>query len=122
MKLKNLIPIAALAFLVSCGPTYELSDGTVVVSDDTRTAFVTQYPNASTVKWSYYDPDVTPIVDWELVDWPVLDDRDYIVTFSMDNEPYYAGYDSEGNWVGTAYVVSNTTTIPVSVNKVVTDS
>ena len=121
MKLRNLVPVAAIAFLLSCGPSsYQLSDGTVVVVPEyTRTAFVTQYPTATTVVWSEYDPAVTPIVDWELVEWPVMDDGDLVVSFAMDDMPYYAWYDSDGNWIGTAYIVSNMSTVPSAINTVV---
>jgi hypothetical protein len=121
MKLRSLIPVAALAILVSCGPsTYQVSDGSViVVPDHTRTAFVTQYPTATTVVWSSYDASIPSVIDWELAGWPVMDESDYMVSFTMDNEPYYAYYDSDGNWVGTAYVVTNMNSLPAAINTVV---
>jgi hypothetical protein len=56
------------------------------------------------------------MIDWDMAGWSNLDSRDYVVRFDMDNQPYYAWYDSDGNWVGTAYAVSDYTTLPSYVN------
>ena len=42
--------------------------------------------------------------------WTVIDADDYVVQFDMDNEKYYAWYDTNGEWIGTAYVVNDFTT------------
>src|SRR5437667_11944979 len=108
MKLKILSLLAGVAFMVSCGPTYQVTtpEGLNVPSG-TIAAFTTQYPNATDVVWSTYDATTVPVVDWELAGWPALDDNDYVVRFNMDNGDYYAYYDDTGDWIGTAMVVTD---------------
>ena len=43
--------------------------------------------------------------------WTVIDAGDYVVQFDMDNEKYYPWYDTNGGWIGTAYVVNDFTTL-----------
>jgi len=123
MKLRNLIPLAALAFLLSCGPTtYELADGTtIVVPRRATTDFMDQYPTADAVVWSYYDVDADEnvIVDFDFLGWPVMTESDYVVTFNMDGQPHFAWYDADGTWIGTAQAVGNINTLPASINTVV---
>jgi hypothetical protein len=116
MKLKILSLLAGLALIVSCGPTYKVttSNGAVVPAG-TVTVFTTQYPTASNIVWSTYDVNAVPI-DWELAGWPMLETDDYVVKFNMDNGDYYAWYDSDGNWIGTAMVISDFKTLPAAVN------
>ena len=101
MKLKILSLLAGVAFMVSCGPSYEITDPNtttlVDVPSGTVTTFTTQYPGATRVVWSAYDPAVVPI-DWELTGWPVLTTNDYVVRFNMDNSDYYGYYDANGDW------------------------
>lgn len=131
MKLRNYLSIAALAALAACGTPYQATDTsttdtgtttttTVVVPDATRTAFTTQYPTASNVVWTNYDAAATLPIDWELSGWSTLDAQDHLVRFDMDNENYYAWYDSDGNWVGSAFVMKDYTQLPAAVNTVVT--
>jgi hypothetical protein len=113
MKLRNLIAVAALGTLAACETTYQATDtGMVTVSTETQRAFTDQYPNSSNVAWSYYDPNVVVLNVWELTGWPTLDASDYAVRFDMDGDNYYAWYDSDGTWVGTAYVVKDFNTLP----------
>jgi hypothetical protein len=123
MKLRSLIPVAAIAFLVSCGPsTYQLADGTeIVVPRHTRTAFVEQYPTAAEIAWSHYDPNMLTLIEREWPEWADLTEDDYVVTFTVDETPYYAYYDADGNWLGTVYVVTDMNTVPVAVTTVVSD-
>jgi uncharacterized membrane protein YkoI len=118
MKLKILSLVAAVAVLVSCGPSYRVTDGSTVttlnVPAGIQTSFVTQYPNATAVVWTSYDEAMLPI-DWELTGWPAMDPGDYLVRFDMNNEKYYAWYDSNGDWVGTAYVINDYKTLPDAV-------
>lgn len=121
MKLKTFLAVAAIATFAACGTTYKATDtGVIVVSDDTRNAFVAQYPTSSNVVWSNYDANVVPIHDWELAEWPLLDATDYVVKFNMNNANYYAWYDSDGTWIGTTYAISDFTTLPSVVNTTLT--
>jgi uncharacterized membrane protein YkoI len=119
MKLRDFLVIGAIAGVAACGEPYRATDTSVVVAPDgTVTAFNTQYPSATNVVWTRYDAAVVPI-DWELAGWTTLDNNDYLVRFDMDNEKYYAWYDDTGEWVGTAYVVSDLKTVPDVVTKAV---
>jgi hypothetical protein len=116
MKLKSLIAVAAVGLLFSCSEPYRATDQTLMVTvpDGTRSTFTTQYPTASNIIWSGYDQVVVPI-DWELSGWAPLDTDDYVVQFDMDNQRYYAWYDVNGNWVGTAYALQDHSSLPMEV-------
>jgi hypothetical protein len=117
MKWRLLILAAVTGLLSACGETYQATDtGTIPVSRTAYRAFVTEYPNATNVVWGYYDPAIIIVNEWELTGWTVLDTDDYAVRFDMDGEDYYAWYDSDGTWIGTAYVVKDYTRLPVMVN------
>lgn len=116
MKFRNLIAIAAFSLFAACETTYRATDSGLVVPEETQVAFSTQYPNATSVYWSNYDPQVIVLNDWELAGWPTMETNDYVVTFNMDNEKYYAWYDTDGTWIGSAYVVKDYTVLPSAVN------
>jgi hypothetical protein len=112
-----------LAVLVSCGPSYRVTDQTTVGVDvpaAVTTAFTTQYPTATTVVWSNYDATVLPI-DWELSGWPAMDQGDFVVTYNLNNDKYYSWYDSDGNWIGTAYVMNDYKSLPSAINTMLND-
>ena len=115
MKLKTFIAVAVIALFTACSSTYRATDTGVVISSDAARAFDLQYPTATNVVWSAYDPNVVILNDWDMTGWAVIDADDYVVTFDMDNEKYYAWYDSNGDWVGSAYVVSDFSTLPNAV-------
>jgi len=112
MKLKTFIAVAVVALLTDCSSTYRATDTGVVISTDATRAFELQYPAATNVVWNSYDPNVVILNDWDLAGWTVIDADDYVVQFDMDNEKYYAWYDTNGEWIGTAYVVNDFTTLP----------
>lgn len=122
MKLKIMSLVTAMVLLLSCGTTTQTSTSSNPAYDvpaTIQTSFTTQYPTATNVVWSGYDVAMVPI-DWELTDWATLDNNDYVVRFDMDNENYYAWYDSDGNWVGSAYVVNDQSTLPSAVSNLLT--
>ncbi len=120
MKIKHFLAAGFLALLVACETPYRATDTTVVVAPDgTQTAFITRYPGATNIVWSHYDESLFSPIDWELAGWPSVNQRDYVVKFKMDNEDYYAYYDEDGEWIGTAYVMSDITTIPSVVSNTV---
>lgn len=142
MKLKNLfLIVAAIGVFAACNPSYKATDKsksatdsasvsttgttsttvTVNVPEGTRTAFTTQYPTATNAVWINYDTQAELPIDWELTGWPALDADDYVVTFDMDNEKYYAWYDNAGTWVGSAYVMKDATQLPEAVSKVINE-
>ncbi|HEV8286325.1 MAG TPA: PepSY-like domain-containing protein [Chitinophagaceae bacterium] len=123
MKLKTLMLAASIAVLASCGPSYRVTDGSTLVVDvpsGIQKSFTTQYPTATTVVWSTYDVNAVPI-DLELNGWPAMDEGDYVVTFNMNNDKYYAWYDANGDWIGTAYVVTDYKSLPSSINTMIVD-
>ena len=117
MKLKLFTAVAAALVLASCETSYQATDtGTiVVVPESTKQAFITQYPGSTNVVWSNYDPNVIVLNDWDLTGWQAMDVSDYVVRFDMDNENYYAWYDNDGTWIGSAYVVRDYATLPSAV-------
>ena len=115
MKLKIFIAMAVIALFTACSSTYRATDSGVVISTDATKAFDLQYPTATNVVWSSYDPNVVILNDWELAGWTVIDADDYVVQFDMDNEKYHAWYDSNGEWIGSAIVVNDYTTLPTMV-------
>ena len=116
MKISKFLAAAAI-MLAACGNPYRATNTTVYIAPEgIRTSFVTQYPAATNVVWSRYDPALVSVVDWELNGWQPLNDADYTVRFVLDNEDYYAWYDDSGEWVGTAYVVRDYKLMPVAVN------
>ena len=112
MKLKTLIAVAVITLFTACSSTYRATDTGVVISTDASRAFDLQYPTATNVAWSSYDPNIVILNDWDLAGWTVIDADDYVVQFDMDNEKYYAWYDTNGEWIGTAFVVNDFSTLP----------
>ena len=112
MKPKTFLAVAVIAFLTACSSTYRATDTGVVISTEATRAFEAQYPTATQVVWNNYDPNVVIVNDWELAGWTVLDADDYVVQFDMDGEKYYAWYDTNGEWIGSAVVISDFTTLP----------
>lgn len=117
MKLRFLSLLAAVAMLASCSSTRTStsSNAAYAVPDGIQTTFITTYPNATDIVWSGYDVAYVPI-DWELNGWNAMDASDYAVRFNMDGQSYYAWYDSDGNWIGSTYAVSDYNSLPTSVN------
>ncbi|HET9434276.1 MAG TPA: hypothetical protein VFO37_11000 [Chitinophagaceae bacterium] len=112
MKLKTFLAVAVIAIFTACSSTYRATDTGVVISSDATRAFDLQYPNATNVVWSSYDPDVVILNDWDMTGWTVLDGDDYVVQFDIDNERHYAWYDNSGEWIGSAIVVNDYNTLP----------
>ncbi len=138
MKFTKILAVAAIAAVASCKPAYKATDttagstdstgtagttvapgATITVTPVTQTAFSTQYPNATNVIWTNYDVATTSPIDWEMAGWTTLDQNDYLVRFDMDNENYYAWYDSDGNWIGSAYVLKDHAQLPPAVSTAV---
>src|SRR5438477_12164170 len=126
MKLKILMLAVGIAALASCGPSYRVTDQSTVSKDTVsvpsaiRSSFATQYPTAANVTWSTYDAANVPI-DWELTGWPALDQADYVAIFDVNNDKYYAWYDSDGSWVGTTYVITDYKSLPSAINTMITE-
>jgi hypothetical protein len=120
MKLRSILAVAALALLISCGEPYRATDTMVVLGPRVaHTHFSTSYPYATNVVWMKYDPAYTVPIDWEMTGWTVLDENDYLVRFDQDNNNYYAWYDENGEWIGTAYVVTDFNSLPLAVSTAV---
>jgi hypothetical protein len=121
MKLKMISLIAVVALLLSCGSTRTTTstNNAFAVPATVQTSFTTQYPTASNVVWSNYDVTTLPI-DWDLTGWATLSPTDYTASFDMNGNKYYSWYDAGGNWIGSAYVVTNNSTLPTAVNTTIT--
>jgi hypothetical protein len=121
MKLKILMVAAGMAVLASCGPSYRVTNRSAVGIDvpvGVRTTFTTAYPGATDIVWSTYDVSTVPI-DMDLAGWPSLD-GDFVVAFTMSGDRYYAYYDPNGDWVGTAYAVTDYKSLPNGINTMIT--
>ena len=120
MKIKLLSLFAAITFLLSCGTTTTTTttsdNAAFAVPATVNTSFTTQYPTATNVVWRAYDVNTAPMVDWELAGWNAMDAGDYVVTFTLDGDNYYGWYDDSGNWIGSAYVISDYSTLPAAIN------
>ena len=119
MKLKEIIAVAAIGLLASCDTPYEATDSTMVAPVSIRNSFDAQYPAAVNVVWTNYDATVPVPLEWDMSGWTVLDTDDYVVRFNMDGEDYYAWYDNDGTWIGTAYVLSDHNTMPTVVSNTI---
>ena len=95
------------------------SSTSVSVPEGTQTAFTKQYPNAANVVWSHYDSLAAVPIDLRMAGWKKMDDGDLMAKFDLDNENYYAWYDSDGHWVGSAYNMQDLTKLPAAVNAAV---
>jgi hypothetical protein len=112
MKLKTFLAAAAAVFMIACGTPYRATDATIGVPESTQRAFLDQYPNSTGIVWSNYDPNVIVLNDWEMTGWQLMDESDYVVRFTDGGEQYYAWYDENGDWVGTAQVVRDYAILP----------
>jgi len=124
MKLSHLILAAGLITIgAGCGSSSNMSSGysstAVVVPATTQSEFMLRYPTATSIEWARYN-DVAVPIEWELTDWVVLDDNDYVVRYTMDNNNYYSWYDSDGQWVGSTYAITDYTRLPAPVNTMIT--
>jgi len=91
----------------------------ITVVAATQTAFTTQYPTASNVVWANYDSLAAVPIDLRMAGWKKMDADDYLVVFDNENEKYYAWYDNEGNWIGSAYKMDDISKMPAAVSTAV---
>ena len=123
MKLKTFLAVAVIAVFTACSSTrYRASDTGLLISIDAQRAFEAQYPNSMNVVWSTYDPNIVILNDWELSGWTGIDRDDYEVRFDMDGEKYYAWYDQNGEWIGTAYAVNDYNKLPAYIHSTINTS
>jgi hypothetical protein len=116
MKMKTFLAAAATVFVLSCGTPYRATDASIGVPESTQRVFFDQYPNSTDIVWSTYDPNVVILNEWELTGWQIMDESDYVVRFTDDGDQYYAWYDSNGDWIGTARVVRDYSLLPATFN------
>lgn len=128
MKKLQILAVAVTIFLAACESTKTYTGADAYSNVDMVTpplsaqdAFTGRYPNAANVRWYAYDPSIISPVEWDLTDWQVLGPRDYVVTYSLDNNNYYSWYDANGNWVGTTYTLGDYHTMPSGVASMLAD-
>lgn len=95
------------------------SSTSVSVPAGTQTAFTTQYPGATNVVWAKHDSLAAVPIDLRMAGWKRMDAEDFLVKFDLNNENYYAWYDSDGNWVGSAYTMKDPAKLPAAVSAAV---
>jgi hypothetical protein len=82
--------------------------------------FSKQYPTAANAVWSQYDSLAAVPVDMRLSGWgKKLDPEDHMVKFDYEGETYYAWYDSNGKWIGSAYTMKDVSKLPAKVQTAV---
>lgn len=84
--------------------------------------FTKQYPGATNVVWSAYDSLAAVPIDMRLTGWKKMDGEDYLVKFDLKDEPYYAWYDSNGKWIGSASPLTDLTKLPAAVTTAVNNA
>jgi len=100
-------------------PSVTPGPAAIVVPATITTTFTTQYPTATEVVWANYDSLAAVPIDLRMADWEKMDAEDYMATFEMDNEKYYAWYNSEGKWIGSAYKMDDISKLPAPVSTAV---
>ena len=81
--------------------------------------FSKQYPTAANAVWSNYDSLANVPIDMRLTGWKKLDAEDHMVKFDFEDETYYAWYDSNGKWIGSAYTIKDISKLPPKVKTAV---
>ena len=81
--------------------------------------FIKQYPTASNVEWTAYDSLAAVPIDMRLTGWEGLDAEDYMARFDYKDETYYAWFDGDGKWIGSAYAMKDISKLPAAVNTAV---
>jgi len=81
--------------------------------------FSKQYPTAANAVWTKYDSLANVPIDMRLTGWKKLDAEDHMVKFDFQDETYYAWYDSNGKWIGSAYTMKDISKLPVKVKTAV---
>ena len=84
-----------------------------------ESVFNKQYPGATNVAWSAYDSLAAVPIDLRLAGWKKMDADDYMVKFEKEDETYYAWYENDGKWVGSASPMTDFTKLPAAVNAAV---
>ena len=123
MKLTLMGLALGLSLLWSCGPTTHTStsnNAAYAVPTGIQTNFNAQYPGATEVVWSPYDVTLVPI-DWEMAGWTVLDKDDYAVSYMYEGQKYISWYDSDGNWIGSSFVITDPKILPSAVHTMVAE-
>jgi len=95
------------------------SSAAVKPPDAIETAFTKQYADASNVVWSNYDSLANVPIDMRLTGWKKMDSEDYMAKFDLSGETYYAWYDNNGKWIGSASPMTDFTKLPAAVNTAV---
>lgn len=81
--------------------------------------FTKQYPGATNIVWSGYDSLAAVPIDLRMAGWKKMDAEDHMVKFDLKEESYYAWYDSNGKWIGSASPMTDFTKLPPVVNTAV---
>lgn len=84
--------------------------------------FIKQYPGATNVVWSGYDSLAAVPIDMRMTGWKKMDAEDHMVKFDFNNESYYAWYDNNGKWIGSASPMTDFTKLPAAVKTAVNNA
>lgn len=100
-------------------PTIDTSMSAMQAPANLEAAFTKQYPGATNMVWSHYDSLAAVPIDLRLAGWKKMDAEDYMVKFDHNDETYFAWYDSNGKWIGSASPMEDFTKLPAAVNTAV---
>jgi hypothetical protein len=120
MKLKLFSLLAGVIALASCSTSRVSTSNNPAYSlpSAIQSRFEVQYPTATNVTWTTYDP-ATSTIDWELSGWPAVDANDYVVQFDLGSDRFYSWYDVNGEWIGSAYAIDNYSVLPYAVSNTI---
>jgi hypothetical protein len=107
---------------VKTTPDIDTTSKTLEAPAAVEAVFTKQYPGATNVVWSMYDSLAAVPIDIRLTGWKKMDPEDYMVKFDLNDESYYAWYDSNGKWIGSASPMKDFTKLPAAVNTAVNNA
>lgn len=102
---------------VKAAPAIDSTAKSMEAPSAVEAVFTKQYPGATNVVWSSYDSLAAVPIDMRLTGWKKMNTEDYMVTFNFKDQSYFAWYDKNGKWVGSAYPMEDYTKLPPAVTK-----
>jgi hypothetical protein len=74
------------------------------------------------MQWSAYDSLAAVPIDMRLTGWKNLDADDHMVKFDLNGDTYYAWFDSEGKWIGSASPFADIDKLPAAVKTAINNA
>ena len=103
-------------------PAKDSSSASVAAPAAVESVFTKQYVGATNIVWSAYDSLAATPIDLRLTGWKKMDAEDHMVKFDYKDENYFAWYDNNGKWIGSAYTMKDLSKLPPAVNTAVNNA